>query len=345
MSSESTLVVCSVAVALAAAGLLPGCDDGIGCSDCGEDGSVCPASCRPPCESDEDCDRLLGTGHRCEGEGPDRQCSAECDPTRCAELGPRLECRGTCVEVECSERVPCLDGTQICDVLGRCYPRSGACAPGELAPCPELAPEVTRSASIECSGGVCRLRPRSHEVSVNLSVEPVQILSPSDSERLYTSAEDVLFRWGPRASTHIVLVLRAPPLTKEDLPRFAIWGAVTSSGDSDVTWREGRDISAGAWLDTTSDPPLATPLWLLVQALQESDLVGLSRVEPFAVGGTPPWAVPGEVCDGADDCASPLQPLLCVAGRCRVACASDADCRAAGLELCRDPEDGARLCQ
>ncbi len=305
--------------------------------------------CFDPCAEGRACP----VGHACTLLYGQQVCSEDCDPGLCPD-GQECSPGGACHAVPCGSKVRCADATAFCDAYNNiCYPANGVCCVAGACgadQCPMFDRQQARVAELSCDG-TCRLSVPPPRV-LDPTVPTVDVVVPSVGQVF--AEPSVHFSWVPSDLATIVLLLNRRPSLSDDVLTHSIWGAALPRHHvSGVDWSGGVGIVNGVWQSTVPTLPADTPLFLLVQEVDEGRLRGASAPIPFGFGA--PWRAPGDPCgeEGAipGGCDSDLVPMGCFGGTCSVLCASRADCAAAfngGIVDCSLPSTGfvsARICR
>lgn len=308
--------------------------------------SSCPDQCIDNHCAELCVDGQCAAGHAC----IDYEGQALCDPVCLQDLcGDRQECStdyGDCVAVECGHSVACEQATDICDAgQRRCFPANGDCS--ETRACPAFEAAIGEIAQIRCDTEdlLCTAERIEPILDFLPDADALTVQAPEPGQ-VFGDGEDIVFRWSPVDALVLVQVLDTIPSDAAELRAHLLWGAdARDRTDPAVSWSEGHRIVDGAWQTRPGAPPTDRTLYLLVQALNGDELLGVSPLVPFRVGGANPWPSPGAVCavlGAPGDCDHPARPQACVRGRCRILCGSHADCGPAGF--CQPPQDGMRVC-
>ncbi len=137
------------------------------------------------------------------------------------------------------------------------------------------------------------------------------------SGTVFASEADLQFSWTDPGAPVLAMVYEIAPRTLADLGD-AIWGAALTIRTT-AGWSEGHAIAGGVWSANPGVAPTATPLYFLVEALRDGEVVGLSQTVVFQVGDGG-WKQPGDACaaDGtiAGECFNAAIPQACLQGQC-----------------------------
>jgi len=283
-------------------------------------------------------------GHACVDRAGARVCDPRCDASLCPA---RQDCTagsgnpGSCIAVECGPHVPCANATDFCDA-GKCFPLNGACA--SVNDCPLLDGRAVRAGVLRCDG-VCRLSPPLAQRVPGLDLGPALEVTAPTPGQIVADPASVEVRWGGSTHPTILLVLDGVPAAESELAQAAIWGLAVPEGAPHVArLGDGVAIVNGTWANASAVFPQGIPLYLLVQVLHLGKLEQASGLVPFAFGSA--WKDTGSACAPTDavpgPCENPEKLQACVAGQCRLLCASDRDCPGGGA--CLPPLSGLRLC-
>jgi hypothetical protein len=150
----------------------------------------------------------------------------------------------------------------------------------------------------------------------------------------FADQQEILFAWEAPGAAVILLVFAARPQSTDDMPQKAIWGTMLPASSTGLArWADGVAIHGGMWQATLDPAPTNVPLYLVIQAMQDFDLVAVSPLVSFYVGTGAPsagaWPAPGDPCSpdlSRSDCENPARAQLCFEGQCRILCASHDDC-------------------
>ena len=320
-------------------------------ADCGGVGagvcSVCPTGetcfqdrCTASCTDTRPC----RTGHACVPSDADSGVNA-CDPTCQDDLCPdHMACQGySCALVACAERIPCTEQGTFCDTtVPRCRPISGECSKAD--DCPTYLSDIP----VSCKEGFCRVR-RDPETISDAPTESIEVYSPTYGT-VVGAEDELLFAWVPPVdAVVIVLVLDSLPYFWGGIGNRAIWGAYLSRDKAaltpSMTWPGGTAILDGKWQSDGPGVPGDRPLYLLIEAFADGELVAASAPILFKVGT--PWPKPQDECDQGNptSCDAPLVPMTCLNSACQAFCGSAADCAPFGL-ACGIPNGyKARFCE
>jgi hypothetical protein len=293
------------------------CDD-TGCADV-------DVACTSPCQTDDDC----AAPNACVDDEGQRLCSPYCDPARCGAdedcaMGPR-SLSAYCLPVACGPNNPCAAPGTFCETFVHdCYPLNGTCT--AVADCPTFDDAVTKENALTCSDGFCALAVSAPPSLSAPLAGAIDVRGPA-SGKVFPTEADVQFTWKDAGAPVLVMVYTAAPQSVEDLGG-AIWGAALATGTT-VAWSEGHAVAGGVWGAGPGAAPTATTLYLIVEALRDGAIVGLSSTVVFQVGGGG-WKQPGDACTAegtiAGECFNAAIPQACIQGECRVLCASPRDC-------------------
>jgi hypothetical protein len=278
--------------------------------------------------------------------GAFQYCSQSCDSHLCPTQQECTSPTGECVTVQCGKVVTCQQATSICDVYGNtCYPANGSCV--TVADCPRFSDRLRQYAETSCSDGFCRLSVPMELPGLPAPPAHVTVLRPTPGMS-FGSQSDMVFDWVSDGHPAIALVFQRVPTGDHPAIDDAIWGvSITAKHPTVLSWRDGFEIQGGTWLSGPGIPPVVQPLYFYVQTVANGQLVAAGPLVPFIVGGR--WPQPGDPCpdEGAlpSTCASPIAPLICFGGQCRIRCLSNNDCANAQLRCGPLEAIGSRICE
>ncbi len=196
---------------------------------------------------------------------------------------------------------------------------------------------------LRCVAGACQVEPAPIVVPLaDTMATPIDLLSPRSGEVLAASTELRFALAGPVDASAIFLnVLDSVPTSIAASLESVVWTATLAPGANSAMHVDGRGVVGGTIVGTATDLPTGQALYAVAYGVRGGRVVALSPLVPFAVG-TAPWASIGDACSDVGelptvDCASPAEPLVCTVDGCARICASDADCRRAGMVGCDLP--------
>ncbi len=180
-----------------------------------------------------------------------------------------------CLPVSCGTNNPCAAAGTFCELFDHdCYPVSGICDANQ--PCPQFGASTM---AIACGNDdYCHVQvaPPS-AIQMAQMIAPISVTAPTIGQ-IFSSEVQLHFTWNDAGAPTIALVFDAPPTDVEALDS-ARWGEAIASGNA-ADWARGHAIINGVWQKSPDTAPLGTPLYFVVEALDDGKLVAISAAIP-----------------------------------------------------------------
>jgi hypothetical protein len=201
-----------------------------------------------------------------------------------------------------------------------CFSRDGACS--EEIPCPYYFGAFDPV----CSVGGCRV-PAVASSPLGAPFGPITLLEPKNAAQV-ASLNELTFSWSLNTDAAVALFITSNP-DRTPTDTNLLWELWRAPGDpSQATFADGISRLPSTELTQNRD------VLLFGEAFKLGHTIGQTAGHVVRVG--PAWSTANDACDPQHPCRNPSLPLTCVAGLCRILCASAIDCRAyaalAGLE-------------